>query len=328
MGMDDDDRNNRPSQNIFYPNLKQTLLTAAPSSSEDSDSDTDSQTVPPLESTDAVHAHIEEEERSRQLFSDRQRDAVQMLHDTRSLVTLAVDNTDTLDDNIHFRYPPALNNSEESDNQLITLRVSVQGSGSRYGHNIVSRMDNDTLDSLLREGMTASLTRIDSLLKRVSDATSKVLVTGDVNAGKSTLINALLRQDILQTDQQPCTSAFFEISEPKEGEERDQVRAIPDPDSYDPMNVLTYTPYTHAHIKLTSATGNDSGKYRLWRVICKDDRPGSASLLSNGLVNVSFIDTPGLNRDISKTMSVFARQAEIDAVIFVVNAENHFTLSV
>jgi mitofusin len=51
------------------------------------------------------------------------------------------------------------------------------------------------------------------------------------------------------------------------------------------------------------------------------------SLLSNGTVNISLIDAPGLNRDSIKTTALFARQEEIDVVVFVVSAENHFTLS-
>jgi mitofusin len=73
----------------------------------------------------------------------------------------------------------------------------------------------------------------------------------------------------------------------------------------------------------------EASQYRLWRVFCRDGRGRVPdSLISNGLINVSLIDSPGLNRDLAKTMSIFARQSEIDAVVFVVNAENHFTLSV
>src|SRR5256714_8090851 len=51
------------------------------------------------------------------------------------------------------------------------------------------------------------------------------------------------------------------------------------------------------------------------------------SLLNNGVVNIALIDAPGLNSDSVKTTAVFARQEEIDVVVFVVSAANHFTLS-
>jgi mitofusin len=47
-----------------------------------------------------------------------------------------------------------------------------------------------------------------------------------------------------------------------------------------------------------------------------------------GVVDISLIDSPGLNIDGVKTMALFAQQEEIDVVVFVVNAANHFTLSV
>ncbi len=49
--------------------------------------------------------------------------------------------------------------------------------------------------------------------------------------------------------------------------------------------------------------------------------------MNNGIADISLIDAPGLNRDSLKTTALFARQEEIDVVVFVVSAENHFTLS-
>ena len=63
------------------------------------------------------------------------------------------------------------------------------------------------------------------------------------------------------------------------------------------------------------------------KVYLADSRAPSESLLNNGVVDISLIDAPGLNRDSLKTTAVFARQEEIDVVVFVVSAENHFTLS-
>jgi mitofusin len=50
-------------------------------------------------------------------------------------------------------------------------------------------------------------------------------------------------------------------------------------------------------------------------------------LLNNGVVDISIIDAPGLNLDTTKTTAVFARQEEIDVVVFVVSAANHFTMT-
>lgn len=62
-------------------------------------------------------------------------------------------------------------------------------------------------------------------------------------------------------------------------------------------------------------------------VYIKDNRPTESSLLKNGIIDIRLIDAPGLNLDSYHTTQVFSRQEEIDLVVFVVNAENHFTLS-
>jgi mitofusin len=63
------------------------------------------------------------------------------------------------------------------------------------------------------------------------------------------------------------------------------------------------------------------------KVYVKDVRTIDESLLNNGVVDIAIIDAPGLNSDSLKTTAVFARQEEIDVVVFVVSAANHFTLS-
>jgi mitofusin len=64
------------------------------------------------------------------------------------------------------------------------------------------------------------------------------------------------------------------------------------------------------------------------KIYANDARTTQESLLHNGVVDIALIDSPGLNTDSIKTTAVFARQEEIDVVVFVVSAENHFTLSV
>lgn len=58
-----------------------------------------------------------------------------------------------------------------------------------------------------------------------------------------------------------------------------------------------------------------------------DHRSFQESLLHNGVIDIKLIDAPGLNMDLYQTTQVFSRQEEIDLVVFVVSAENHFTLS-
>ncbi|KAI6129712.1 hypothetical protein EDD16DRAFT_1543596 [Pisolithus croceorrhizus] len=74
-------------------------------------------------------------------------------------------------------------------------------------------------------------------------------------------------------------------------------------------------------------TDNETGVQPVLKIYLADNRLPSESLLNNGVVDISLIDAPGLNRDSLKTTALFSRQEEIDVVVFVVSAENHFTLS-
>ena len=71
----------------------------------------------------------------------------------------------------------------------------------------------------------------------------------------------------------------------------------------------------------------DADHYAMCKIYIKDIRSVDTSLLNNGVVDIALIDAPGLNNDSLKTTAVFARQEEIDVVVFVVSAANHFTLS-
>ena len=51
------------------------------------------------------------------------------------------------------------------------------------------------------------------------------------------------------------------------------------------------------------------------------------SFIRNGIVSISLIDGPGLNIDSLKTTAVFARQSEIDVVVFVATATEYLTES-
>jgi len=78
---------------------------------------------------------------------------------------------------------------------------------------------------------------------------------------------------------------------------------------------------------------NAADEYYIVKAYVKDNRAPATedaqnhSLLQNDLVDISLIDGPGLNSDNKSTTALFARQPEIDVVVFVVSAENHFTLS-
>jgi mitofusin len=189
---------------------------------------------------------------------------------------------------------------------------------------IVHSLEKSSVASLLDNQINNSIRHLFSLRERIEDTSSKVLVTGDLNAGKSTFCNALLRRKILPEDQQPCTSIFCEVLDARENTGVEEVHAIPHGFVYNRNDESTYQVYP---LKQLEDIVVDGERWSQCKVYIRDIRPVDQSLLNNGVVDIALIDAPGLNNDSLKTTAVFARQEEIDVVVFVVSAANHFTLS-
>ena len=185
-------------------------------------------------------------------------------------------------------------------------------------------MDRRAVASLLDGRINASVRHLLSLRDRIEDTTSKVLITGDLNAGKSTFCNALLRRKVLPEDQQPCTSIFCEVLDARENGGLEEVHAVHKATSYNRHDESTYDVYLLEELEKIVV---DNSTYSQCKVYVRDSRTIDQSRLNNGVVDIALSDAPGLNSDSLKTTAVFARQEEIDVVVFVVSAANHFTLS-
>ncbi|KAJ2634114.1 mitofusin [Coemansia sp. RSA 1286] len=190
---------------------------------------------------------------------------------------------------------------------------------------VMGSLEESSIARLFDERLSQCEVHIDKLIARVADKSSKILVTGDLNAGKSTLVNALIRHDILPFDQQPCTMLFCEVVDASQNDGIEEIHAVPDIHRYNRLDPLTYTVVKMSDLE--DVVMENDEQYQQLKIYTKDKRSDQQSLLHNGVVDVALIDSPGLNRDSLKTTQLFARQEEIDVVVFVVNAENHFTLS-
>lgn len=183
-------------------------------------------------------------------------------------------------------------------------------------------IDESSLGRMLGGRLQECVNYLDRICARVKDGTSKILVTGDVNSGKSTLINAFLRREILPIDQQPCTQSFCEVIPSVPSYDQEVVHAIPNYEAYASNNGGTYD--LLGMEAMTDLIQDERTPYQLFRVFVQNR---SLSFASEANINISIIDSPGLNSDLFKTMSLFAKQEDIDVIIFVINAANHLTLS-
>lgn len=217
--------------------------------------------------------------------------------------------------------------SDSADFHVIRLDLKLGAHGSsRSPAALVSQLEKSSIANLLDERISNAVTHIDKLRLRVEDTSSKVLVTGDLNAGKSTFVNALLRREVMPVDQQPCTTAFCEVHDAvAENDGKEEVHILKDGVPYNKDDESTFT---RAPLEeLESFVSENEDESQVLKIYLSDTRDPTSSLLHNGVVDISLIDAPGLNRDLVKTTEVFSRQEEIDVVVFVVSAENHFTLS-
>ncbi|KAG7747000.1 hypothetical protein KL929_002931 [Ogataea haglerorum] len=211
--------------------------------------------------------------------------------------------------------------SETSNFELLKINLKI-GPGSE---NLLQTLDKAALSQLLNEKFSHIKRHLRSLRDRIDDTSSKVLVTGDLNSGKSAFCNALLRRKVMPEDQQPCTNVFCEIIDARDNNNGiEEVHAVPIGSVYLKNDERTYKIFPLEELEHLVY---QSEHYSLLIVYVTDNRPSNQSLLKNGVIDIKLIDAPGLNLDSYHTTQVFSRQEEIDLVVFVVNAENHFTLS-
>lgn len=196
--------------------------------------------------------------------------------------------------------------------------------GGRTQTDLVHSLEKGSVASLLDGQIQLSIRHLYAIKERIEDTSSKVLVTGDLNAGKSTFCNALLRRKVLPEDQQPCTSIFCEVLDFRENAGIEEVHAVPLGMIYNRHDESTYTIFSLQDLEKIVT---DNERFSQCKIYIRDIRSVDESLLNNGVVDIALIDAPGLNSDSVQTTAVFARQEEIDVVVFVVSAANHFTES-
>ncbi|KAG8427238.1 mitofusin [Metarhizium acridum] len=207
--------------------------------------------------------------------------------------------------------------------ELSILKLDLK-LGALHQAELVHSLEKNSIAALLDGKISSSIRHLLSLRERIEDTSSKVLITGDLNAGKSTFCNALLRRKVLPEDQQPCTAIFCEVLDARENAGIEEVHAVHKDCTYSRHDETTYDVYALTELEKI-VTDNETNTQ--CKVYVKDIRTVDESLLNNGVVDIALIDAPGLNSDTTKTTAIFARQEEIDVVVFVVSAANHFTQS-
>ena len=178
------------------------------------------------------------------------------------------------------------------------------------------QMTNQVRDDLLKLQnyskefkLTQNAAMIDEVLKKSADDSFDVAVIGEFKRGKSTLINALLDQDVLPTDAMPATAT---------------------------LNRVTYSLQPLARIEYRDGTTEDVDIDKLADYVTKltEESEQKAASVKMATVyyptsycknNVDIIDTPGLNDDQTMADVTMSVLPDIDAALFVIMAQSPFS---
>ncbi|MBQ7990213.1 MAG: dynamin family protein [Oscillospiraceae bacterium] len=175
---------------------------------------------------------------------------------------------------------------------------------------------NDLTDSLAQLQEYASSLNLANTARSIGDVIEKaanehfeVAIVGEFKRGKSTLINAILGQEVLPADVLPATATLNRVTYSKE-----------------PYVVVEYKDGTSERVDIN----------RLAEYVTKlsFDSEKKAETVREATVyydtafcrnNVDIIDTPGLNDDEQMTNVTMSILPEIDAAVFVISANSPFS---
>jgi GTPase SAR1 family protein len=201
-----------------------------------------------------------------------------------------------------------------------------------------SRLENmlARAEQILRSlQMTAEASKIEALRQKVGSETFKVMVLGRFNVGKSTVINALLGQEILPAYAIPCTAVINEI---KYSTTRSAKLYFKNPlPEKIPGEISERARQYLAEHKGQTPPPLDIAVEDLieYVVIPKSDREQAESIAETPYEKVELywdldlckdgveiIDSPGLDESSTRTLITFNYLNKADAIIFIMSCES------
>jgi len=159
--------------------------------------------------------------------------------------------------------------------------------------------------------LNGNMDAIDAVLKKLTEDSFNIAVIGEFKRGKSTLINALLGNDVLPMDVLPTTAT---------------------------LNRITYSARPFVQIKFKDGRQEEVGIGLLRDYVTKLTRTAeeTAKTVEEAIVhypvdycknNVDIIDTPGLNDEVAMTEVAMSVLSKVDAALMVIMAQSPFSES-
>lgn len=185
------------------------------------------------------------------------------------------------------------------------------GSYSSYRRTVASLVDklNQLLGYCEEFSLSNSACSIKDTISKVSDEHFEVAIVGEFKRGKSTLINALLGQEILPADVLPATAT---------------------------LNRVTYNENPYVQVEYKNGKSEKVSIEQLGNYVTKltAEAEETAETVKEATVyydtdfcknHVDIIDTPGLNDDEQMTNVTLSILPTIDAAVFVISANSPFS---
>lgn len=185
--------------------------------------------------------------------------------------------------------------------------------GSYAGYRETVRTLTEDLTELLKLSEEISLTNsaqsIKETIAKSNEDHFEVAIVGEFKRGKSTLINALLGQEVLPADVLPATAT---------------------------LNRVTYSPEPYVQVEYKNGSSERVDIEHLENYVTKltSEAEEKAETVKEATVhydtefcrnNVDIIDTPGLNDDEQMTNVTLSILPKIDAAVFVISANSPFS---
>lgn len=183
---------------------------------------------------------------------------------------------------------------------------------------ILTEAEENNLSTSGKLGLESIVTDLELVSKNLKEGIFRLLVLGDMKRGKSTFVNALIKENLLPTNVNPCTAVLTVMSH---GENRQVTVHFNDGKEPEQLNFESFK----VRYTINPEEGKqlqEEGKQAFPNVEYAEVKY-PLDLLKHG---VQIIDSPGLNDTEARNQLTLGYINNCHAILFVLSATQQFTL--
>jgi len=166
---------------------------------------------------------------------------------------------------------------------------------------------------------------LNNKMEGLKELTTRILIAGDANSGKTTFINRLSGKTLIKPSSCPCNAIRMEIKSSIFNEGVEEVHQFADLKQYDPKNKETYTQLSLDEFNKMLRKINENDPERNFTIYYKES---DNTLFYYNNIYISMVEFEGLNVNSFDTKNLTNSQYQFDCIIFLIKATDGFTDSV